>query len=146
MIDTLLLKIMVLTLKIIFYTSNADIASVDMLQYGKYLGTVSYKVEKKKMNVSFETGKEKVELMKISTIDNGLYSVELKNEKTFKFDLADYYLKLNWKKLYNINKKIQIEKKEWLKFTTSENNLYINYEKFTFVVKKDYLNKNKRAK
>ncbi len=139
MLNTGLLEIIVLCLKIIAYSSNAQAADIDMLKDGHYQGSISYQIIQKKMHVSFTQKKKKTRLMTVSTIDNGLYSVQLNKEKPFQLDLAPYYTKLDWKNLTTSNTKIKTKHKIWLRFTASPKNLYVNYGKWTFVIHKNLL-------
>ncbi len=143
MVNTILIKMIVLCLNLVLYSSGAEEAQIDMLNSGEYAGTITYKVENKKMKVSFIDKKKSVDMMTIATVDNGLYSVKLNGETPFQADLAQYFMEIDWKNIRNINRTIRHEKDGPVKFSTSPGNLYVKHEKTTFVINKKLLLKKK---
>lgn len=141
MINTSFFEIIVLCLKIMFFSSNAQAASVDMLSNGKYVATFHYKMQTQTMVVIMKDAKKNRKMMKIQTIDNGLYSVKLTNESSFKIDLAQYFMKLNMKKMDTSSQRIKIKGGNWLKITPGSENVYFHYNKWTFVIHKKFLRK-----
>jgi len=123
------------------YSSKAPTANMDMLIDGKYRTTIEYKMVNKKMKVTSSYQNMKKDMLTVRTIDNGLYKVKLGEDRPFKVDLAQYYKKLNWKKLSTVQTRIKTKDDKWLILTTSKKNLYVSYGKYIFVINKKYIKK-----
>lgn len=145
MIDTMLIKIIILSLNLIFYSSGAKKANIDMIDSGKYAGTFSYEIENNKMIVSLSQKNTTKKMMTITTVDNGLYSVKMENESPFEIDLAGYYQEIDWENIQNINKKFNITDDDTVELNTSRTNLYVQCDTQTFIISKKILLKNSKV-
>ena len=139
MLNTGLLKIIVMVCKLVAYSSNPQSAEIDMLVNGQQKGKIMYVKQNKVMKIYHKSKRGKIFMMSVTRIDNGIYKVKYRKETSFKADLASIYMKLNWKKLYATSKTIKLPHNEYLEFTPKRKYLYVNYGKTTFAVNKRLL-------
>ncbi len=144
MINTPLIKLLVLCMKLVFYSSGADVAEIDMQHNGRSMGKLSYKVEGKKMSLVLTKKKTATKILVARTIENALYKVELPGGDTIKIDLASIYTSLNWKKLCKTKKVIKLKHGDFYKIYPKGKKLYLEYKKYTFIIDKKLLKKKKK--
>mgnify|MGYP001548349003 CR=1 FL=1 len=139
MLNTGLLKIIVMVCKLVAYSSNPQSAEIDMLVNGQNKGKIMYVKQNKVMKIYHNSKRGKIFMMTVTRIDNGLYKVKYRKERAFKVDLAPVYMKLNWKKLYKTRKTIKLPHNENVMFIPKKKYLYVNYDKTSFSINKRLL-------
>ncbi len=143
MLNTGLLKIIILCCKLIAYSGNPQTAEFELLVGNKPMGNILYKTENKIMKIYFVAPHRKKLMLTVKRIDNGLYKARYIGETKFDVDLASVYMKFNWKKLHETKKTIKLKYNEKLKIYPKGNSIYVKYGRTTFVIKKKLLMKKK---